>query len=1022
MPQRMREDVRLLGDLLGEILRESAGEDLLADVERLRRAVIEARRGPGLVRSRPDQGARAGRGAVPADPVGDEIAALVASWPLDRAELVARAFTVYFHLANLAEEHQRIRTLRERGAGGAPLRESLALAVAELRGGTGEAGVGLAGGGVAGVGLAGGGVAGGAAGGDGAGAGRLEALLAGLRVHPVLTAHPTEARRRAVTAALRRISGLLTALDEAPGGPGRESHALDAQPETVRRLREEIDLLWRTAQLRVKAMEPLDEVRTVMTAFDETLFRVVPALYRALDLVLAGRDSGRVPAVAPAFLRFGSWVGGDRDGNPFVTAQVTRETAIIQADHALRALENATTRIGRALTVDSAGTPPSADLARGLAVAEAAHPELLAEISARSPAEPYRAYMLFIAERLRATRLRHADLAYGDPGRFLADLRLVQDALAGAGAPRQAFGELQHLIWQAETFGFHLAELEVRQHSEVHARALRELDGGGPRSPQTQEVLATFRVIVWIQGRFGPQACRRYVVSFTRSAADVAAVYELARRAVPHGRPPDLDVIPLFESGADLDNAVHVLDDMLKLEPVAAKLAAGSGRALEVMLGYSDSAKELGPVSATLRLFRVQAALAAWASANDVALTLFHGRGGALGRGGGPAGRAVLAQAPGSVDGRFKVTEQGEVIFARYGHLAIAQRHLEQVTSAVMLASAPLPAGHSAPVAGRIGGLAERIEAAALRAYRDLVSTEGFAAWFARISPLEEISDLRIGSRPARRAAAVAGLDDLRAIPWVFAWAQTRVNLPGWFGLGSGLAAIAGHDGGPDSNVPDSHDGVGGDGPGGDGGGPDGDDAGSDSDGGVGGDGGPNGEDSGLDGDDGGLDGDDGGLDSDGGGGLDELRRAYREWPLFAVLLDNAEMSLAKTDRRIAARYLALGGRPDLTAAVLAEYDLTARLVLAVTGHDRLLADRRVLSRAVALRDPYVDALSYLQLRALASLRADETTPASAEPAPGTAGSAGQASDSAVSADRDRLQRLLLLTVNGVAAGLQNTG
>jgi phosphoenolpyruvate carboxylase len=895
----MRRDVRLLGDLLGEVLRESGGENLLADVERLRHAVIEARR-----EDPPPQ----------ADPVGDEIAALVASWPLDRAELVARAFTVYFHLVNLAEEHQRIRSLRERAAGGAPLRESLALAVADIRA---------------------------------TAPGELEALLARLRVHPVLTAHPTETRRRAVTAALRRISGLLAGLDDAPG-PGAEA-------ETQRRLREEIDLLWRTSPLRVKAMEPLEEVRAAMTAFDETLFRAVPALYRSLDHVLTGADCGRVPAAAPAFLRFGSWVGGDRDGNPFVTAQITRETTIIQAQHALTALETVTERIGRGLTAEAPVTPPSAALARALETAEAEHPGLLADIAARSPAEPHRTYLLFLAERLRATRLRNADLGYGDPAGFLADLRLVQDSLAAAGAPRQAFGELQHLIWQAETFGFHLAELEVRQHSEVHARALAELERAEPPSPQTQEVLATFRVIAWIQSRFGTQACRRYVVSFTRSARDIAAVYELARRAVPDGRPPDLDVIPLFESGADLDHAVEVLDDMLKLEPVASRLTAsrppasgtgppgagsgavgsgavgsgGAGPALEVMLGYSDSAKELGPVGATLRLFRAQAALAAWAAARGVALTLFHGRGGALGRGGGPAGRAVLAQAPGSVDGRFKVTEQGEVIFARYGHLALAQRHLEQVTSAVLLASthATAPAGR---VDQRIADLAGNLEAAALDAYQSLVDTEGFAAWFARISPLEEISGLRIGSRPARRAAVSSGLADLRAIPWVFAWAQTRVNLPGWFGLGSGLAAV--------TQTPD---------------------------------------------------------------GVAELHRAYREWPLLAVLLDNAEMSLAKTDRRIAARYLALGGRPDLTAAVLAEYDLTARLVLTVTGHDRLLADRPVLSRAVALRNPYVDALSHLQLRALAALRAP-----TAESSP----------------DRPRLERLLLLTVNGVAAGLQNTG
>jgi len=916
----MRRDVRLLGRVLGDVLRQAGGQDLLDDTERLRRAVIAARR-PGS-----------------GDAAAAEIADLVACWPLERAEAVAHAFTVYFHLANLAEEHQRIRTLRKRDTAAQPPRESLAATIAVIRE---------------------------------PGPGRAAGLLADLRVHPVLTAHPTETRRRAVTEALRRIGTLLASMDDGRLGASEQAEAL-------RRLREEIDLLWRTAALRVRAMRPLDEVAAVMAAFDETLFRVVPVLYRSLDQALQGPRSGEAAAVAPAFLRFGSWVGADRDGNPFVTAQVTRETAEIQADHALRALENVTTRVGRALTVQASPALAGPQITRALAAAGSAHPDLLAEITARSPGEPYRTYLLYAARRLRATRLGETGpdetgpgetgLGYRGPAEFIADLRLVQQALARAGASRQAFGELQHLIWQAETFGFHLAGLEIRQHSAVHTRALRELRAGAARSPQTTEVLETFRAAAWIQGRFGPEACQRYVVSFTRSAADIAAVHELASLAILNEPAPVLDVVPLFESGADLANATRVLDDMLELEPVAARLAA-TGRQLEVMLGYSDSAKELGPVSATLRLFDTQQQLARWAAARDIRLTLFHGRGGALGRGGGPAGRAVLAQAPGSVAGRFKVTEQGEVIFARYGHPVIARRHLEQVASAVLLASAapipgtPSPGGVSPaamspagavaadpvaadpvaaepvaadPVAaepaagGQFRPVADRIEAGALRAYRALVEADGFAGWFARISPLQEISGMRIGSRPSRRGAASAtggsGLDDLRAIPWVFAWAQTRVNLPGWFGLGSGLAAAA-----------------------------------------------------------------------DDEGGLREVRGAYLAWPLLAVLLDNAEMSLAKTDRRIAARYLALGGRADLTAAVLDEYDLTRRLVLAVTGHDRLLANRPVLSRAVALRDPYVDALSHLQLRALAGLRRGD-------------------------ADRDRLERLLLLTVNGVAAGLQNTG
>jgi len=498
------------------------------------------------------------------------------------------------------------------------------------------------------------------------------------------------------------------------------------------------------------------------------------------------------------------------------------------------------------------------------------------------------------------------------------------------------------LIWQAETFGFHLAGLEVRQHSRVHAQAIAELRAGDQPSAMTREVLETIRVMAWIQRRYGVDACRRYIISFTTSAQDVAAVYELAGYAFPDGDGPVLDVVPLFETGEDLANATSVLTGMLSLPVVTERLAA-TGRHLEVMLGYSDSAKELGPASATLRLFDAQAELAAWAREHDVKLTLFHGRGGAIGRGGGPAGRAVLAQAPGSVDGRLKVTEQGEVIFARYGQPAIGLRHLEQVTSAVLLASSSAVAERNGAAAADFQELAAAIDDAAKGSFRALVEADRFAEWFATVSPLEEIGGLRIGSRPSRRGhgGGPLGLEDLRAIPWVFAWAQTRLNLPGWYGLGSGLAAAAWAGipaGDSDGDIPPE--------------------------------------------------------------GLAELRRAYREWPLLATLLDNAEMSLAKTDREIAARYLALGGRPDLTDRVLTEYDLTRRLVLAVTGHDRLVAGRPVLSRAIVLRDPYVDALSYLQLRALSALRAED----------------GDA------VERAALERLLLLTVSGIAAGLQNTG
>jgi phosphoenolpyruvate carboxylase len=599
---------------------------------------------------------------------------------------------------------------------------------------------------------------------------------------------------------------------------------------------------------------------------------------------------------APSFLRFGSWIGGDRDGNPAVTADVTRQTMDIQSEHALLALEAVANRVGRSLTVDVETTPPSDEVTRRVG---------------RQSREPHREFLLDVARRIRATRQGEQD-SYSSVSDLLDDLYTLRGSLTRAGATRLADGELQHLIWQAQTFGFHFAELEIRQHSDVHRKALADHGEGC-------EVLETMRTIASLQRRFGPDACSRYIVSFTRGAGDIAAVYELARRAAPQ-KPPVLDVIPLFETLDDLARATSVLDAMLELKPVRNRIADNGGR-IEVMLGYSDSAKEAGPLSATLALHRAQAALTRWAKQHRLDLTLFHGRGGALGRGGGPANRAVRAQAPGSVNGHFKVTEQGEVIFARYGNRAIAKRHLEQVTSAVLEASVPRHANSDPALA--FEALVGLIDEPAHLAYRRLVEADGFEEWFLRVSPIEELGRLRIASRPQRRAAGNR-LEDLRAIPWVFAWSQMRLNLPGWYGVGSGLAA--------------AH--------------------------------------------------------------VRDLRRAYADWPLFNVMLDNAEMSLAKTDRRIAQRYLALGDRPDLAAMVLEEYDRTMDQVLAVTGHRRLLEDRRVLSWAIELRNPYVDALSHLQLRALRAMRDRDTK----------------------RADRIRAERVFQLTVNGVAAGLQNTG
>ncbi len=840
---------------------------------------------------------------------GDPIA-MVEQLDVGDAAALAQALTVHFHLVNLAEERHQSRLHRRREPG-----EDAAWPVtADL------------------------------------GADALD-RLGRLRLHPVLTAHPTEARRRAVTAALSRIAEHLEAFDDPRNGALQRGHAR-------RRLLEEIDILGRTAPLRRTAPAPTDEVRTVMGVFDQTLFRAVPGVYRAVEAAVAGTEPGRDASEVPAFLRFGSWIGGDRDGNPFVTAEVTRQTMTIQAEHVLRALGVATERIARTLTMSELVTPPSAELREALALAAVTAPETAAAIARSSPGEPHRQHLLFAAERLQATLRGSLDLGYREPAEFVADLRLVQASLAAAGDARAANGELQNLLWQAATFGFHLAELEVRQHSSVHAAAVAELldqldgDTGAPGSPErlalldrlalhgwpgqvraftesTAEVLDTFRVMAWLQHRWGRGCCGRYVVSFSQSAEHLVAVRALARLAVGE-RPLQLDVVPLFETGADLKGARATLTTWLELPSTGAWLDA-KGRRLEVMVGYSDSAKDIGPAAATLTLYRTQADLVRWADRAGVRLTIFHGRGGSLGRGGGPLHRAVLAQPPGSLDDRLKVTEQGEVIFARYADVTLAQAHLERLTSAVLLAGTPRVAKRIGEAERRFRGFAATVEQASREAWLALVRMPGFADVVAASSPLEELGQLRLGSRPARRSGAQTGRDlgDFRAIPWVFAWSQVRANVPGWYGLGSGLAAV---------------------------------------------------------------------------GDRDELRAAYRDWPLFTSLVDIAEMSLAKANPLLARRFLALGGRPDVTAAILAEFETTRRLVLETLGQSELLEGKPQLRHRLRLRAPSIDALSHLQLRALQMLR-----------------SGGADGDGLLDLRQDWSQ-VLLLTVNGAAAGLQNTG
>ena len=906
-------EVKLLGALLGQVIVEQEGLAALQLVERVRKATIAVRREGGGVAQR------------------RHLSALLDELDLPAAEILIRAFSLYFQLTNLAEEKQRIRRLRqrERNVSRGAIDESLAQAVSSLRR-------------------------------QGVDDPSLQQLLHRLTIAPVLTAHPTEARRRTMLVALRRAYRLLEQLDDPRLTPSEDA-------DIRRRLREEITLLWNTPPLRTQAPTPLDEVRSVMAFFDESLFTVTPRLYRALDRALdhrseadrregrsaaAARVSGstgtRPPFVRP-FLAWGSWIGGDRDGNAGVTAAITEHTLRIQADHVLRAYEAVCRRLMQ--TVAVAGTP-SAALEGRLAADRGQLPETAAQLERRFPEAAYRQRFGFIAERMRRTRLQLASGspsaegdgtlpavagAYRTPAQLATELSELADALLAQKLGRVAYGAVQELRWQVDTFGFHGLSLEVRQHSEVHSEALAVTDTASQASHgvSVAEVLATFRAIGQLQRHYGEGACCRYVVSFTRNAADVLNVLELARRAAPGGPAVRLDVVPLFESADALTGCAAIVDELLAGKAYLEHLRS-RGMHQEVMLGYSDSTKESGALAAAWMLYGAQEQLVAAARRHGVKLTLFHGRGGAIGRGGGPMTRAILAQAPGSVDARLKLTEQGEVIADRYANPGIALRHLEQLAYAALLASTG-EHDERAQLAAESGrAVLDELAEEGVRAYRALVWEEPhFEDYFRAATPIAELAQLAIGSRPpARRASVRPSLESLRAIPWVFAWSQSRANLPGWYGTGTALETYRSRHG---------------------------------------------------------------------RAGLERLQALYRSWPFFASLLDTAEMTLAKADMPVARRYASLAPTPEsrrIWRRIRGEHDRSVTQILAVTGRGRLLDDLPVLQRSIELRNPYVDSLSELQVRLLARLR---VLPEG-------------------SRQREELVRLVHLTVSGVAAGLQNTG
>lgn len=889
LPASLKEEMDLCLQILREVLGEF-DENLLAKFDEVREHALKAsdERFSGILTdTNPDQ-----------DDL-QKVVDIVDKMDVHDAQLLARAFTTYFHLANLCEENYRVSVLHSREAAVDedqavdPVNE-MTCAYHQLINEMGPA--------------------------------RAKELLDQLEFHPVFTAHPTEARRKAVEGKIRRISQLLEA-HKLLGGSDKK--------ENSRRLFNEIDALFRTSPIALKKPTPVEEADTILDIFDNTLFYTIPQVYRRFDDWVLGDKAGLVPPVCPAFFHPGSWIGSDRDGNPNVTAKVSRQVARKFSDHVLGALEIETRRVGKNLTMEAETTPPSAELKSLWNHQKEMSERLTDKAVLISTKELHRAVMLVMADRLKATIDRDADLMYRSCEDYIADLKTVQRSLAEANAKRSAYGPLQDLIWQAETFGFHMVEMEFRQHSVVHSRALEDIrEHGlhgerGELQPMTHEVLDTFRALGSIQKRNGIKAARRYIISFTKSAQNIKDVYELNRLAFSHPEDvPTIDAIPLFEQLEDLQNSVDVLEEMIKIPEVQARLKATGGK-MEVMLGYSDSSKDAGPTSATLALHSAQERIAKWAESHDIDLTLFHGRGGAVGRGGGPANRAVLAQPVGSVKCRFKLTEQGEVIFARYGNPVLAIRHVESVAAATLLQSAPSVEKRNTDMTKKYADMASKLDEAAHNRFLDLLNTDGFAPWFSTVTPLTEIGLLPIGSRPAKRGLGAKSLDDLRTIPWIFSWAQARINLAAWYGLGTACEQF---------------------------------------------------------------------------GDLNTLRQAYEEWPLFSTFIDNIEMSLAKTDERIAKMYLALGDREDLNKKVLDEMELTRKWVLKIVGDEWPLQHRHVLGQAIRIRSPYVDALSVTQVLALGSLRKRVDK------------------EELTHGQKANYTYLILCTVSGVAAGLQNTG
>lgn len=871
----LRRDVRLLGMLLGSVIREQSGVALYDTVETLR----------GL--------ATRHRDTMSDLALMEEAEHLVDQVPVHEAYELTRAFAIYFDLTNLAETaHRRRRRRASQHHGDDPPQPGTPAGTLRR---LADAGLGLD---------------------------AVRHHLAAIEVMPVFTAHPTEVSRRTVLFSKRRIAQALDRLDWQP----LTKSAAAAQEEIIAA---EITSLWQTDDVRRRRPTVSDEVRMGLDYYTDVLIDTVPAMYDELREALRrvyGPEADREPV--PRCVRFGSWIGGDADGNPYVTPEVTRAALHSARETILDAYVQRLESLVERLSASTVRVPVSTEVEQRLAEYAATLPTLDPSPEVRSTTEVYRRLMGYMGWRLRAARDEPGTArGYADADSFARDLRLIRDSLLTNRGERLATLSLEPLLQQVDTFGFHLYTLDIRQHARVHTDAARD-----PLSEDTRRLQDALRGIADLKLTYPAEAIGSYIISGARSVQDVLTLVQLLEAAGVQTEATDADPglmpVPLFESIEDLRQAPLICED-LWTRPDYARLLHSWGRHQDVMLGYSDSNKDGGMLTSSWEIFRAHRALHDVARRCHVTLRLFHGRGGTVGRGGGPTHRAITSQPSGAFTGRLKITEQGEVLNWKYSDPVLAERNLSLMVAASLDARVNLRAPSEEQQA-RWDAAMDVLSAEAFGFYRaHIADNPDILPYFEQATPVAELEHARIGSRPARRGQT-RGLDDLRAIPWVFGWMQSRHVLPAWFGVGHALEQFAARDA---SAAP-------------------------------------------------------------------LLREMMQTFPFFQDVIRNVEIGLAKADLSIAARYAELvpdvALRTRVFTMIADEFARTRRCVLEVTQQSEILETNVVLARSIRLRNPYVDPLSLIQVSLLRRKRA------------GTGG-----------ADLDYA---LAATINGISAGLRNTG